>query len=127
MRALRWIVVALAALVAGWMVFDGTRALVVGEYVTPASGEYAGRLGPWADVVSALGIEPRSTGMKLFFVVYGLTWLAIVVAFARRVAWSTKAMTIAAVGNLWYLVVGTVASAIQLVMLFVLHRRERAA
>ena len=124
MRAMRWIIVALAALVAGWMVFDGTRALIVGDYVTPSSGEYAGRLGPWADVVSTLGIEPRSTGMKLFFVVYGLAWLAIVAAFVRRRAWALKAMAVAAAGSLWYLVIGTVASAIQLALLALLRRQR---
>ena len=123
MRALRWTIIALAAFVAGWMVFDGTRALVVGDYVTPSSGEYAGRLGPWADVVSALGIDPRSTGMKLFFVTYGLAWFAIVIAFTRRRPWAARAMAGAAAGSLWYLVIGTVASAIQLVLLLVLHRR----
>jgi hypothetical protein len=62
MARLRWAVVVLAVLEAGWMVFDGARALVVGDYVTPSSGEYAGKLGPWAGLASALGVEPRSTG-----------------------------------------------------------------
>jgi hypothetical protein len=48
-----WIVAALAALNGGWMTFDGARAFFVGDYVTPSSGEYAGQLGPWADVVSS--------------------------------------------------------------------------
>lgn len=109
---LRWIVVALAVFEAGWMVFDGSRALVVGDYVTPD-----GRLGPWADLVSAVGIEPRSTGMKAFFVVYGLVWLAVTVAYARGRAWA--AMLALAVGSLWYLVVGTLASAVMIGVLFI--------
>jgi hypothetical protein len=116
---LRWVVVALAVVEAGWMVFDGTRALVVGDYVTPSSGEYAGRLGPWADLVSAFGIEPRSTGMKVFFVVYGLIWLVAALAFARRVPRSWWAMVLLAAGSLWYLVIGTVASVLQLLVLLV--------
>jgi hypothetical protein len=116
---LRWVVVALAVVEAGWMVFDGTRALVVGDYVTPSSGEYAGRLGPWADLVSAVGIEPRSTGMKVFFVVYGLIWLVAALAFARRVPRSWWAMVLLAAGSLWYLVIGTVASVLQLLVLLV--------
>ena len=36
----------LAGVEAGWMVFDGTRALVVGDYVTPSSEEHAGEPGP---------------------------------------------------------------------------------
>jgi hypothetical protein len=41
-----WIIVLLVAFTAGWMLFDGTRALIVGDYVTPKTGKYAGRLGP---------------------------------------------------------------------------------
>ncbi len=119
MARLRWVVVALAVVEAGWMVFDGTRALVVGDYVTPSSGEYAGRLGPWADLVSAVGIEPRSTGMKVFFVAYGLIWLVAALAFARRVPRSWWAMVLLAAGSLWYLVIGTVASVLQLLVLLV--------
>lgn len=40
-----------------WMVFDGSRALLLGDYVTPAAGPYAGELGPWADVMRAIGID----------------------------------------------------------------------
>jgi len=116
---LRWVVVALAVVEAGWMLFDGTRALVVGDYVTPSSGEYAGQLGPWADLVSAVGIEPRSTGMKVFFIAYGLIWLLATLAFARRVPRSWWAMVLLAAGSLWYLVIGTVASVLQLLVLLV--------
>ncbi|MBI5840539.1 MAG: hypothetical protein HZB19_10590 [Chloroflexi bacterium] len=61
-----WIVVLLIIFNSGWMLFDGTRALVVGDYITPVAGEYAGRLGPWSNLVKAAGIEPRSTLMKLY-------------------------------------------------------------
>jgi hypothetical protein len=33
---MKWVIVALMVLEAGWMLFDGTRALIVGDYVTPA-------------------------------------------------------------------------------------------
>ena len=56
---------------AAYMAFDGVRALVVGSYITPRSGEHAGQLGPWARVVRAVGIPPESTGMKAAFVVLG--------------------------------------------------------
>lgn len=56
-----WIVVVLAAVNAGWMLFDGSRALVVGDYVTPSTGEYARQLGPWATLVEAVGLDPCST------------------------------------------------------------------
>lgn len=114
---MKWIVVALALTVAGWMAFDGTRALVVGDYVTPAEGEYAGQLGPWADLVSKVGIEPRSTLMKSIFAVYGGLWLAIIVAFALRASGAWWGMAVAAAGSLWYLPFGTLLGVIQLVLL----------
>ena len=89
---MRWLIVLLSVAEAGWMVFDGGRALTIGDYVTPASGPYAGRLGPWAAIVSAVGIAPRSTTMKVAFVAFGTAWLACAVAFARRVPWAWTAM-----------------------------------
>ncbi len=64
-----WAVAVLAVVVAGWFLFDGLYALITGDYVTPKSGEHAGQLGPWSSVVSAVGITPRSTAMKLIFVI----------------------------------------------------------
>ncbi|HLF08680.1 MAG TPA: hypothetical protein VI789_04975 [Dehalococcoidia bacterium] len=78
---LRWLVIALALAEAGWIAFDGMRALIAGDYVEPRSGPYAGQLGLWARLVSAVGVEPRSTLMKAVFAVYGLAWLVITAAF----------------------------------------------
>lgn len=94
------------------MAFDGGRALLVGDYVT-----FGGELGPWADLVESLGVDPRSAAVKSLLLVYGLTWLAVAAAFARDVAWARRGMAVAAAGSLWYLVLGTVASAAQLVLL----------
>ena len=104
------------------MTFDGTRALTVGDYVTPSSGAHAGQLGPWNYVVSAVGIPPRSTAMKVIFVVYGLSWLIIALGFAFRSYWAGPAMLIAAVATLWYLPVGTAFGILQLVGLIWLRR-----
>lgn len=49
----RWVLVALCSVQGGYMVLDGARALAVGSYITPGSGEHAGRLGPWARLVDA--------------------------------------------------------------------------
>jgi hypothetical protein len=105
-------VLVLAVAEAAWMAFDGGRALVAGDYVT-----VGGELGPWADVVSAVGVDPRSTATKTFFLVYGAAWLGVAAAFARGVAWARRGMTVAAACSLWYLVFGTVASAVQLLLL----------
>lgn len=122
MRWLRSIIIVLAVLQAGWMTFDGARALIVGDYVTATSGEYAGQLGPWASVVRAFGIEPRSTLMKSIFVFYGIVWLIVASFFGQKLQWAWWAMLIAAVGTLWYLPVGTVLSLFQIALLIVMQR-----
>jgi hypothetical protein len=100
------------------MVIDGSRALVVGSYITPKSGQHQGRLGPWAGLVRRLGIDPEGKPMKWLFVLYGLAWLAIVVAFLLEAPWAWAAMVIAAAASLWYLMIGTVTSLLVLVLLF---------
>jgi hypothetical protein len=120
-RGLKWAVVALAVFNAGWMVFDGTRALVVGDYET-----FDGGLGPWAQIVEALGIEPRSTLMKSIFVVWGAVWLCVIAAFVRGVPRARTGMLVAAIASLWYLPMGTLLSVLQIVLLSLLARRERA-
>lgn len=123
-RMLRGSVVVLATLQAGWMAIDGLRALVTGDYTTPSSGAYAGRLGPWADLFEEVGVDPRATPVKVAFVGYGLGWLGAVAGYVRGRSWGPTAMIVAAAGSLWYLVVGTVSSAVQLVLL-ALERRTR--
>ena len=119
MRVPKWTAIALAVAAAGWMVFDGVRALTVGDYVT-----VDGQLGPWADVVEAVGIDPRSTRMKAFFACYGAAWLFAAGAYASDLRRSRAAMAGFAIGSLWYLALGTVSSVLQLVLL-TLDRRLR--
>ena len=88
MGVLKWLVVTCAFLVAAWFVFDGARALVVGDYVTPKSGERAGQLGPWSKVVATVGIEPRSTRMKLILLVLGICGPVAVVCFLLQLRWA---------------------------------------
>jgi hypothetical protein len=116
---LRWVIVALALVEAGWMAFDGTRALIVGDYVTPRTGEYAGQLGPWTKIVSAVGIEPRSSPMKAIFVAYGAIWIAFIGLFAAGFPPARLLILIAAFGSLWYLWIGTVSSAVIIVLILI--------
>ena len=111
------IVLLLALLEAGWLAFDGTRALVVGDYVTPRSGPHAGQLGPWSKLVAAVGIEPRSTLMKMIHVTLGVAWLAVAVAYAVGVRWARQGMLVCAILGLWYLPIGTALSLAQIVLL----------
>ncbi|MEE8137350.1 MAG: hypothetical protein V3T81_00515 [Thermoanaerobaculia bacterium] len=127
MHWLGWVVVALAVFEGGWFAYDGGRALVVGDYVTPTTGRFAGELGPWRHAVEAVGIEPRSTLMKSIFLGYGLAWMAVVVGFALKLHWAWWAMLAAAAGAAWYLPFGTLLSLIQIVLLLLPALRTTAA
>ena len=107
------------------MFADGLRALVLGDYVTPTSGEYAGRLGPWANILQSVGMEPRSTFVKSVFVVYGITSLIAVTGFATDKAWGKNVLSLMAVLGLWYLPIGTAVNMIVIALLF-LFRRDRS-
>ena len=101
------------------MLFDGTRALIAGDYVTPTSGEYAGQLGPWSNLVKAIGIEPRSTLMKLIFVGYGLAALVVLAGFAFGLSWARTALIIVCILGLWFLPIGTITNLIALILLLI--------
>lgn len=120
--AMKWIIVVLITLSAGWMFADGLRALMLGDYVTPSSGEYAGELGPWADVLQAVGLEPRSVLVKTAFVAYGLTSLIAVTGFATDRPWARNFLIVMAVLGLWYLPIGTGTNMIALILLFLFRR-----
>jgi hypothetical protein len=124
MRLLRVGIIVLALGPGLFMTFDGLRALTVGDYLTPTTGPYAGQLGPWSGVVSAVGLVPRSSMMKVIFVVFGLSWVGVTAAFVRRTRWSAGALAGLAVATLWYLPVGTVVSVLVLAGLALLRRRE---
>ena len=117
-----WIPVLLVFLTAGWMLFDGTRALIVGDYVTPTTGEYAGQLGPWSNLVKAIGIEPHSTLMKSIFVVYGLAALAIASCFIIGLPWARMALIVVCILGLWFLPVGTATNILALIFLITTRR-----
>src|SRR2546426_12495932 len=51
-----------------WLIFDGTRKLVTGYY----TGEQTIGLGPWATLVSAIGIRPSPMAFPFLFL--GVLW-----------------------------------------------------
>ena len=114
---MNWVVVAVLAIVGGFMTFDGIRALTLGDYLTPSKGEYAGQLGPWSRLVEAVGVDPRSTGMKVAFAVIGNIHLLAAVMVVTGVSPSAGWLALlAAVLGLWYLPFGTVGSVIVLIL-----------
>jgi hypothetical protein len=92
------------------MLFDGLHALVSGDFVTPNSGAHAGQLGPWAGLLSAVGLDPRSMLIKLVFVGQAGAHLAAGIAFVVRVPGAWWALLILAILGLWYLPFGTAAT-----------------
>lgn len=99
------------------MAFDGSRAIIVGDYVTPSSGAYAGQLGPWASFLSKVGLDPRSTGVKVGMVILGLGSIVAGTAFFLSAGWSRTAVAALAVLVLWYAPFGTVIGAFALIMM----------
>jgi hypothetical protein len=124
---LKWIVLALALIQGGWLVFDGSRALIVGDYVTPSTGPHAGQLGPWSRIVSAIGLEPRSTFIKCVHLFLGIAWLIGLILFLVRPTAGWWVLLVCGVATLWYLPIGTVASLIVLAMLFTQQLRSIGA
>jgi hypothetical protein len=115
---MKWVVAMLLTFVGSWMTFDGARALIVSDYITPSSGEYAGRLGPWSHLVERIGIPARSTAMKTAFIVIGLVHLAaatlLVLNTGGAPGWFAL---VASLIGLWYLPFGTVADGIALAII----------
>jgi hypothetical protein len=107
---------AVCLLQGGYMLFDGMHRLLTGSY-------FGGQLGPWAALVSAVGINPAS--MAPVFVVLGALWLVGGVALPFRARWSTGLLIAVSVISLAYLVFGTILSLIALVIL--LMNRKRTA
>ena len=116
---IKWVVVLLAVMNFGYMAFDGGRALITGDYIRPKSGVYAGQLGPWTKIVTKAGIKPESTAMKFIFLIWGLTGLVITTGFILKMHWATNGLILINVLSLWYLIPGTISSALQIVLLLV--------
>ena len=117
MSAARILIPVIALLIGGWLVFDGTRAFAVGDYLTAKTGPRAGQLGPWSLLVAKLGLDPRGTPIKAAHVILGLSWLLGLILFLVRPAMGWWLLLTTAAGTLWYLPLGTVLSLIQLALL----------
>ncbi len=99
------------------MLADGARAILLGDYVTPSAGPYAGQLGPWADLVASVGLNPRSTAVKLLHVTYGATALVAITRFLRQRPSAWAHLRIVAFAGLWYVPFGTILNGVTLALL----------
>ena len=119
MLILKWVIILLAILNFGYMTFDGSRGLIVGDYVRPKTGTHAGQLGPWSKIVEKVGMNPESNLMKSIFLIWGIIGLVFAVSFAMNVEQAAKYLLVISFCSLWYLVPGTVLSILQIVLLFI--------
>ncbi|HEY0393252.1 MAG TPA: hypothetical protein VGD01_02035 [Candidatus Elarobacter sp.] len=105
----------LAFVQGAYMLADGLHHL--------ASGTYFGNgVGPWASLVARAGIDPQSRVMTLIFVGFGIAWIGASIALALRRA--RYGVAVLAVATFWYLPIGTLVSA---VVLIVTQLRPRTA
>lgn len=111
-----WLAAIPAFLNGAWMVTDGSVALATGDYFGP-------ELGPWAAMLRTLGVDPLSTAVKAFFVLYGAGYLALTAAYAWRPPKYRKAFAAATAVLLAYLVVGTLVAAVTLGLVAAERRR----
>ncbi len=111
-----WVYCVCAWLLGWWLAFDGLRQRVTGDYT-----RLNGQLGPWAALVSAVGLDPLSLGW--FFVVLGLSFVAASFGLYLRQRWGyTVGLAASAIGLL-YLGLGTPVAVICLVALLVAPTR----
>lgn len=100
------------------MMMDGIHAFATGDYFTPRSGAYAGRLGPWSNIIQAIGLDPRSPLVKGLFVAQGIVTITLLACYWLKLKWSKMALKIAAFAELWYFPTGTIGGILVLVLLF---------
>lgn len=100
----------LSFILGAWLVFDGTRKLVTGYY----TGEQTIGLGPWATLVSAIGIRPSDMAFPFFFL--GVLWIVngIIVLLGSSNRYE-RAIAISIV-TLFYAIPGTIISIITITL-----------
>ncbi len=118
---IKWTLITLAVLNFGFMTFDGSRALIKGDYIRPTTGEYAGQLGPWSKLAEKVGIDPESKLMKGIFVFWGLAGLVLTAAYAFNASWGWQGLLIMNIASLWYLWMGTASSVLQVILLTIVR------
>lgn len=98
MRGAR-ILLLLAIVNGGWMIFDGIHVLLHGRYFGPE------RAGPWADLVSTAGLDPYALGIP--FIILGGAWIGGFTLWLRGVRYAWVSCLAIACLTLWYIPVGS--------------------
>ncbi len=109
------IIAILSFIIGSWLIFDSARKLLTGYY----TGEQTIGLGPWAAIVSALGVRPADLAFPLLFL--GIIWTVngIIVLLGASTRYErTIAISIV---TLFYTLPGTLIG----ILTIVLSLRER--
>ena len=100
----------LSFILGAWLIFDGTRKLVTGYY----TGEQTIGLGPWATLVSAIGIRPSDVAFPFLFL--GMLWIVngVIVLLGSSTRYE-RAIAISIV-TLFYALPGTLVGLVTIVL-----------
>src|SRR5712692_9314198 len=104
-------IISILSLILGtWLVFDGTRKLVTGYY----TGEQTIGLGPWAALVSAIGVRPSDMAFPFLFL--GVLWIVNgVIVLLGSSARYERTIAISIV-TLFYAIPGTIVGIITITL-----------
>ncbi len=102
--------VGLSWLLGWWLALDGLHQRLFGDYV-----RLGGQLGPWANLASAVGLDPQSLGMT--FVALGLAGLGATFGVVLRRRWGYTAGLITSALGLLYIGFGLPVALACLVLL----------
>jgi hypothetical protein len=114
-----YIAVVLALLDGGFMIADSLERMITGSYFT-----IGGELGPWSILFRDLGLDPLA--MAPLFLVLGIAYCICAFALLLKRGWGYYGVLILAIGTLWYLVFGTLASILQIILLAGARKRMQA-
>ena len=111
----------LSFILGAWLIFDGTRKLVTGYY----TGEQTIGLGPWATVVSAIGVRPSDMAFPYFLL--GVLWIVNgVIVLLGSSARYERTIAISIV-TLLYAIPGTIVGIITITLSLRERRLARAS
>ena len=112
-----WLFFALAWLMGGWFIYDSLHQRITGDYV-----RIGGQLGPWARLVSAVGLDPAS--LVWLFLILGHAFIAASFTVYLRRRWGYHLALVASALSLLYLGFGTPLALICLILLLVKPTRR---
>lgn len=105
-----WLFIFFGWLLGGWLVFDGLHQRLFGDYV-----RIDGQLGPWADAVSAVGLDPQNFGWA--FIALGCSLISASFGIYLRGRWAHQLGLVCSLLSLLYLGLGTPAAALCVILL----------